>query len=342
MATTAAVGTPTSPALVRRSWELSQLASAVRAAPAVVVVEGEAGIGKTWLVTEVRDRLAAHRRFATGWCRSIRGAVSAGTRIEAVRGLGDRLGPSGLSPVAGALRPLLPELATMLPALPPDLDDRVAERHRVFRALVEVLAAVGPAVLVLEDVHWADEQTVDFVSYLLGAPPPDLSVVVTLRGEEADPAVRALAATLPRLVTRVELALRPLDWKGTGELAAAIPGTGHVSKDFASYLQERTSGLPFAIEEVLAVLRGRDPGRGDAYSRRALEELDVPSGIRGPAMMRVSRLSPDARAVIDAAAVLKTTMPAAVVTATDLPYPAGPPVAGAGGRPRVRPAGRGR
>jgi DNA-binding CsgD family transcriptional regulator len=318
MATTAAIGTRvTSPALVGRSWELSRLVSAVQAAPAVVVVEGEAGIGKTRLVSELRDRLGSDRRFAAGWCRWIREPFPLGPVIEAIRGLGAQLARTSLSPVAGALRPLLPELSAVLPPPPPPLDDRAAERHRVFRALVEVLTAVGPGVLVLEDAHWADEQTVDFVTYLLGDPPPELSVVITIRGEDVDPAVRALAAKLPRSVSRTELALRPLDRNETGELAAAILGTGHVSRDFASYLREWTSGLPFAIEEVLAVLQGRAPsGRGDTYSRRALERLDVPSGIRDPVMMRVSQLSADARTVVEAAAVLQSTLPAPVLTAT--------------------------
>ena len=55
----------------------------------------------------------------------------------------------------------------------------------MFRGLVEVLAAVGPAVLVLDDLQWADEQTVDFVAYLLAHPPPELAVVIVYRSLEA-------------------------------------------------------------------------------------------------------------------------------------------------------------
>ncbi len=114
------------------------------------------------------------------------------------------------SPVVGALRPLLPELAAALPPQPPALDDRLAERPRVLRALPELFGSTGPAVLALEDLHRADEQTIDFVNYLMADPPPELPLVLTSRGEDADPRVRTLAAKLPPPMNRVSLSLRPL------------------------------------------------------------------------------------------------------------------------------------
>ncbi|HEY8453934.1 MAG: AAA family ATPase [Micromonosporaceae bacterium] len=305
-----------SPALVGRAEELSSLVSAVASPPAVLVIEGEAGIGKTRLLAELRERCGLPRRsFLTGWCRRIREPFPLGPVLEAVRTLGEELADTPLSPVVGALRPLLPEVAEALPPQPPALDDRMAERHRVFRALAELLGSTGPAVLALEDLHWADEQTIDLVNYLIADPPPKLSLVLTFRGEDADPRIRALAAKPPPAVNRVSLSLRPLTAEETGTLAGEILGAGRVSRDLATYLHERTSGIPFAVEEVLALLRARGAlvRHGGVWSCRPLDQLAVPSGIGDPVLERVSGLSGDARALVEAAAVLQTPVPVAVL-----------------------------
>lgn len=158
-----------SPTLVGRVDELGVLVSAVDTPPAVVVVEGEAGIGKTRLISELQARPeVADRTFVVGTCRRIREPFPLGPVLDVVKDVGPELAASRLSPVVGALRPLLPEVAHLLPPQPSPLDDRDAERHRVFRGLVEVLTSLDPAVLVLEDLHWADDHTLDFVAYQIG------------------------------------------------------------------------------------------------------------------------------------------------------------------------------
>jgi DNA-binding CsgD family transcriptional regulator len=198
------------------------------------------------------------------------------------------------------------------------LDDRVAERHRVFRGLVEILEAIEAVVLVIEDLHWADEQTVDFLRYLLAQPGPALRVVLTYRSDEVAPEVRALTARLPASMGQAHLVLRPFDESATGALAAAILGTDSLSDAFAAKLCERSSGIPFAIEELLAVLRARGTlvPRGDGWARRTIDELAVPTSIRDSVLERVGRLSEDARSVLEAAAVLQTPMPFEVLAAT--------------------------
>ncbi len=113
--------------------------------------------------------------------------------IEALRGVGGDLAAARLSPVVGVLRGLLPELSEHLPAEPRPLGDP-AEQHRMFRAIFELLEAVGPAVLVLEELHWADAATVDLLGFLVRLPPASLSVVLTHRrqGTEANLALSRL------------------------------------------------------------------------------------------------------------------------------------------------------
>lgn len=312
-------GRTVSPRLIGRAGELGQALTALSQPPAIVVVEGEAGIGKTRLLTELRTRPELSSvRFVIGGCRRIREPFPLGPVVEAVRGYADELATENLSPVAGALRPLLPELGDWLPARPEPLDDRLAERHRVFRGLVEILHALTPAVLAIEDLHWADEQTIDFLSYLLAEPPAWLAVVLTFRAEEVAPDVRALTARLPDPVRHAHLALQPLDVAETGALGAAILGADTLSEEFAANLCERASGVPFAIEELLALLRARDllVRRDHGWARRRLDRLEVPAGIRDAVLARAARLSAPARTVLGAAAVLHHPVPLPVLLET--------------------------
>lgn len=306
------------PRFVGRETELATLARALAEPPAVAAVEGEAGIGKTRLVAELRHHPAlAGQRLLRGNCRRIREPFPLGPLVEALRGMADDLATARLSAVAGALRPLLPELNAVLPPVPEPLDDRAAERHRVFRAMAEVLACAGPALLVIEDGHWADEHTLDFLGYLLGDPPPTLSLLLTFRTEDADPAVRAMTANPPPGVARAQVTLAPFDRTRTGQLAAAILGQDNVSEEFADYLCERAAGVPFIIEELLALMQARGllARRDGGWFRRAIDQLDVPAGVRDPVLERLSRLRGDARTVIEAAAVLHVPTPAPVLLA---------------------------
>jgi DNA-binding CsgD family transcriptional regulator len=212
-----------------------------------------------------------------------------------------------LGAVAGALRPLLPELAAWLPEAPDPLDDRVGERHRMFRGLVEVLAAVGRAVLVLDDLQWADEQTVDFVGYLLAHPPCELAVVVVYRSLEASASVRALTANRLPGLAQAHVEVRPLDQQEAALLGAAILGAGGVSAEFGRLLWEHTGGLPFVIEELVALLRARGvvACRDGVWARRAIDQLEVPRGVRDSTLERVARLSAGARRLAAAMSVVQ-------------------------------------
>lgn len=312
-------GRVVSPVLIGRGIELDRLLSAVTAPPAVVTVRGEAGIGKSRLVAELAGHAGlSGRRLITGTCRRIREPFPLGPLIEAITEQEAALAGASLSPVAGALRPLVPEVAHVLPPQPTPLEDRAAERHRVFRGIVEVISALCPSVLVVEDLHWADEQSLELIGYLLADPPPGLAVVLTSRDEDDRGAVRASVATVSASVRRSELELAPLDAEQTGELTAAILGQRYIPAELGRYVWDRTSGVPFAVEELLALLqeRGLSIFRGGATAHPALHELDVPAGVRDPVLERVGRLSEQARAVAEAAAVLQAPASVPVLLAT--------------------------
>ena len=300
-------GRLSSPVLVGRSAELGSLLQAASDPPALIVVEGEAGVGKTRLVEELLHApgLGAAHRYVGG-CQSLVEPFPLGPVLEALRHAGP--GRTGLSPVTGVLRPLLPELAPLLPEAPEPLADRIAERHRLFRALRELLAALGRSVLVLEDLHWADDQTSEFLSFLCPQLPPELTLVCTYRREDVPEgsALLSLAAHLPYRVTRLELELLPLDRDEVRTLAEEILEAEEISEEFGEYLFQGSGGLPFAVEEVLRLLENREDliQRKGAWVRRSLEDLAVPGAVRDFVLERLGRLEPSARALVRASAVL--------------------------------------
>ncbi len=281
------------PGFVGRSGELATLRRALTSAPALVIVDGEAGIGKSRLVSEALSGLHGIRQL-TGGCEPVQEPFPLGPVFDAVRGQSDRLPPPDrLNPVVGALVPYLPELAAALPPAPPPLGYRQAERHRLFRAVVALLGDIGPAVLVLEDVHWADAGTCEFVAFLAARLPARLAVVLTLRSETGGELPIWEAARSAGASTRITLdALSPHQ---VGELARRILDSTELPDRFVASLVEATGGIPFVIEEVLRAAPDLNHG------------LPVPAALRDLLLARWAALDNDTREVLSAAAVLGAT-----------------------------------
>ncbi|MFB8243309.1 AAA family ATPase [Kitasatospora purpeofusca] len=184
-------------AFAGRQTELRTLLGAVSGTrPAVVLVEGEAGIGKSRLGAEASQVLRAQQlRVLAGACHPLREPLAYGPVIDALRRVGPWLPPvERLGASAGVLAPLLPDLAGALPEPPPDLPPEVsvsgAGRFWVVSAVRTVLEAVAPAVLVVEDVHWADEATRELLLLLARDMPADVALVLTYRGRSCRAAGR--------------------------------------------------------------------------------------------------------------------------------------------------------
>ena len=168
-------------AFVGREREIGLLLAAVGHPPAVVLVEGEAGIGKSRLVHEASGAVAAAGgRVLTGLCHPLREPYPYGPVIDALRKAGGWLPPAAdLPPSAGVLAPLLPDLADRLPAPPPPAADAHARRYQLVNGLRSFLAGLGAAVLVIEDAHWIDEATRELLLLLTRDMPEQLSLVLT-------------------------------------------------------------------------------------------------------------------------------------------------------------------
>ncbi|MBV9713945.1 MAG: AAA family ATPase [Solirubrobacterales bacterium] len=282
--------------LVGRAGELAELERARHDAalgrPSLVLLGGDSGVGKTRLVAELERVLEPRAGDQAA-------LVLRGEAVE--QGEGEL--PYG--PLLSALRPLvrgshpaldaLPrrtrsQLAALLPGF--DDDGSPAESHdpsaqlRLFEALLELLDRLGdtePVVLVLEDMHWADRSTRAFAQFLARSLRRErIVLVLTYRTDELHRrhALRPLLAELERLERAQRIELAPFD---RGQLVEAltdildeVPSDSLVDRLFA-----RSEGNPLYLEELLAA--GLD-GRGAA-----------PQSLRDAFLLRIERLSPDAR-----------------------------------------------
>lgn len=290
---------PGEPALLERDGALRSLAAALARPPVIVVVEGEPGIGKTSLVHRALAQAAPDARRLVGAAHPTLTGCPLGPVIEAVAAA--RPAPARpLNAVTGALRPVLPDLAGVLPPPPPPLPDPHLARHRLVRAMAALLAGLGPAVLVLEDLQWADRATLELVRMLGARPPPELSVVVTC----APPA--ALTEAGP---DAVRLHLPPLSPDGTRRLAEAVLGEPETTlpRHVADVLHARSAGVPLAVREDVRLLRRRGllrpvDGRWVLGAQELAEA--VPPRIAAQVLARIGRLEGAGAAALEAAAVL--------------------------------------
>jgi len=267
----------------------------------LVVIEGEAGIGKTRLAAE----LAAHARslgasVVRGRCYEEEAGVAYGPFIEGLRGVlaaGPSLDQVPRHWLAEARR-LLPELVEAYPGLPePGPLDGPAAGRQFFEGVSQVLlaATAGPApgLLVVDDLQWADEASLDVLAYLVhrleGRP---LLVVACWRSEQvpADARLRRLAAETRRAGRGDVLELPRLDAAAVAELVGAV---APARAGAAGLLHERTEGLPFLVLEYLAAV-------GPDGELPAL----LPGGARDLLTARVRGVGDAARQVLATAAVL--------------------------------------
>lgn len=185
-----------------------------------LVIGGEAGIGKSRLVAEAKSH-AAQLGFLVleGQCFETDRSVPYAAVVDLLRGSGGGTLPAEivqrLGPTARDLLTLLPEVAPLLPESPTITPlDHESERHRVVHALGQVLvglATTQPVLAVVEDLHWSDDLTLDFLLYLVhrsGRLP--LLLLLTYRTDEAHPHLAHILAELDRARLASQLVLTPL------------------------------------------------------------------------------------------------------------------------------------
>jgi len=277
----------------------------------MVVLAGEAGIGKTRLADELSNQA---RRLGTvvlsGVCSEAELALPYLPFVEAIgnhlagedaEALAERLGPTGAE-----LSQLFPQFGARGPDTPSDTGQAKLRLFEAIVALLSIPAAERSLLLVIEDVHWADDSSRELLDHLarrLGG--MRALVLVTYRSDELHrrhpflPMVRAWRRS--GLAEMIELA--PLTRAGIAEMIGAMTGTGAVEPELVEFLYERSEGNPFFLEEMLNDAVTRLAPDQD-LTRAALADAAVPETVRDTILQRLARLDPDQAAVLEAGAVI--------------------------------------
>jgi DNA-binding SARP family transcriptional activator len=315
---------PTRPLpFVGRQPELGRLlALAVAPGPRptrVVVIEGEAGIGKSRLVGEATARAAGP---------ILRGGCSPDLDIpyEPLIDVLAELEAHGPADVAAALAEVAADLAPLHPRDRPGHDrlglgDPALDRYRLLAGLRTVLASgLGPGggTLVVEDLHWATAPTVAAIRFLsLKRPLPGCLVVLTLRPPEtrASPELAALLGDLARSGRAERLALAPLSDRDLASLLGARTPAEELDEAVRS-LRDQTGGVPLLVEIALTAATDHDgepgprPGQAPAGPGR-----DVLAVVRGFVAERVARFDEATRTTLALCAVVGSAVDVAVLAA---------------------------
>ncbi len=310
---------PSDSTLVGRDWELAALGAmldrAVGGLGCVVAVTGQAGIGKSRLVSEAVN-LAKSRGvdvFST-FCESHATGIPFHVIGRLLRAVGQVSGLDDRSARA-RLRDKIPDadpqdmrlLDDLLGIAGPDVElpqiDPDARRRRL-TALINtaLLARKHPAIIVVEDAHWIDEVSESMLADFLPVIPQTNSLVlITFRPE--------YQGALWPVTGAQSVALAPLNGSERSTLVADLLGTDSSTGAIREIIADRAAGNPFFTEEIARDLADRGVLRGapGAYvSTAEIGEVTVPATLQAAIAARIDRLGPAAKSTLFAAAVIGT------------------------------------
>ena len=275
------------PVIVGREAELERLEAALDALAEarraqVVQVVGEPGIGKTRLVAELCERAEERGHLVlSGLAAEFEHELPFGLVIDA---LDDYLAAAQGREVERIGGDMTPELATIFPSLreyvvegAPRLQDERFRAHRAIRGLLEGLAASRPMVLALDDLHWADDASLEVVAALLRRPPaaPALITLAFRTRQEPELVAAARRAAEQRgWLDRIELG--PLEQEAAGEL---LPED--LDAALTAELLRESGGNPFYLTELTRSATQRGPeASGNTHARAMRREPDdVPAPV---------------------------------------------------------------
>ena len=313
------------PRLIGRAGDLAFLYALIDGAKngegQVVLVSGEAGIGKSRLVAEAKAYAAAQGfLLLQGQCFPTDMTYPYAPLLDLLRSLHAANPEAALAASLAALArnifPLLPELVTDQTIQPSGLDPE-QEKRRLFAVLATFfiqLSADAPILFVIEDVHWSDSTSLDFLHYLARrSTSHPILIVATYRHDEIHPALNGWLAQLNRERLAQETRLVSLPRNDLDAMLSAIFDERRTAFDMRRFLHGElldalytlTEGNPFFVEETLSalILEGNIYYVQGYWNRGSLDMTRIPLSIQDGVQRRTERLGEAARYILTLAAV---------------------------------------
>lgn len=306
--------------MIGRDAEYDQLLHHLEAAMdgrgSLVLIGGEPGIGKTYLTQAIAAEAKRRGAFTvTGHCYEMEGAPPYVPFIETLEYSARAVPRDSFLHYVGESAPeiakLMPELRRIFPDIPPPLELPLELQRRylfnAYREFVERAATLTPIMVVLEDLHWADEATLLLLQHLAqNLPRIPVLIIGTYRDADLDvrrPFADALGNLVrEKLVTRI--ALRRFGMADVQAMLGAMSGK-EPPQSVAKIVFSETDGNPFFAEEVFRHLseEGKLFDESGNWRTGIHLELELPAGVRLLIGRRLERLSPETRRVLFTAAV---------------------------------------
>ncbi len=281
-----------------------------------VTLAGEAGIGKSRLAAETRAAAAERGFFVLqGHCfepdatlpyAPLLDLLRACTRDRSLAEITEGLGQD-----ATDIARMMPEIASIVPGLPPAPPlEPEQEKRRIFQALTQSFARLAqrqPLLIVVEDVHWIDDTSLEFLLVLARRLPALRALLLlTYRSDEVHAALGRTLARMDRERLVSECALRPLSAAEVDTMIRAIFEQDTPTRaEFLDPIVSLTEGNPFFIEEILKslVAAGGIFYADGTWERKPISELDIPRSVHDAVYQRTQQLSTEARQILTTAAV---------------------------------------
>jgi DNA-binding NarL/FixJ family response regulator/tetratricopeptide (TPR) repeat protein len=306
------------PTLVGREAALEALervADQARHLGQTALIAGEAGIGKSRLLSEIR--LRAERsgfEIFQGSCFEPDASVPYAPVVDAlrarfaVRSAGEVA--AELGSLAADLSRIVPELIDLFPDLTPPVSlPPVEERQRLFHALTRMILGklrTGPTLVIIEDLNWCDDGSLEWLLALARLALPGLFLALTYRTEEVSPGLHHFLAEADRRRLVTEVTLAPLSRPEVARMVEATLGLARPTPSaFVDAIDALADGNPFFIEEILKSLAAAGHLRDVARLGTELpENVRIPRSVEEAVLRRLAGASPDAQRVLTLAAVL--------------------------------------
>jgi len=268
----------------------------------IVLLAGDAGVGKTRLLTSLRDRAVdLGWQVVAGHCLDFADSALPYLPFSEVLGRLQAAAPDLVAAVANH-HPALLRLQPGRRMMDEAGDSGVTTIHKAalfeaVHALFEAAAEQQPLVLVIEDLHWADQSTRDLMSFLFTRPfSQPVALVASYRSDDLHRKhpLRAKVAEWSRLQGVARMSLEPLGAADVRELVAGLAAAGaELTDDEVAMIVERSEGNAFFVEELV----------GAASGSHGTHDGGLPADLAEVLLVRLDRLDETGRKVVRAASV---------------------------------------